>query len=312
MKTTSAAPKVSVVLPTFNRSELLRRAINSVLNQSFTDLELIVADDCSTENIRDLVESFHDPRLIYLRREQNGGAPAARNTGVQAARGQFIAFQDSDDEWLEGKLEAQVGLLRNAPADVGLVTCGLMRRDSQHSVHFPAPSSVSRSREYAQRVRMNASFFTQTWLVRREALRAVGPFDEQLRMWDDWDMLLRLTALYGFRGLPQTLVLSHLTVGSVGRNLPQRIRSIARMIEKREGDPLESRKFLGRLHYLLGRFQCLNGDLRGGRRSLIRSITINPRQFRSWGLLLGACMGRLAVSGMLRQRVGAQVQPEST
>src|SRR5437870_5691947 len=98
---------VSVILPTFNRSGSLPAAISSVLNQSITNLELIVVDDASTEDIEGLVSDIRDDRLKYIRRAVNGGAAAARNTGLAAATGDYIAFQDSDDLWLPGKLETQ-------------------------------------------------------------------------------------------------------------------------------------------------------------------------------------------------------------
>jgi glycosyltransferase involved in cell wall biosynthesis len=94
-------PKVSVIIPTYNRAEYLGRSIQSVLNQTYQDFELIIVDDGSTDNTRDIVAQFHDKRLNYIRHETNLGVAAARNSGVRAARGIYLAFQDSDDEWLE-------------------------------------------------------------------------------------------------------------------------------------------------------------------------------------------------------------------
>ena len=92
-----------VIIPTYNREGTLLRAVNSVLSQSFTDLELIVVDDGSTDHTRELVESIKDNRLRYIY-QKNAGACAARNKGIDAAEGEFIAFQDSDDVWLKEKL----------------------------------------------------------------------------------------------------------------------------------------------------------------------------------------------------------------
>src|SRR6266540_1479939 len=92
----SKMPSVSVVIPTYNRASLLREAIDSVLNQTFNDLELIIVDDGSTDNTEEVVHSFTDHRLMYLK-QQNEGASSARNAGIQAATGEFIAFLDSDD-----------------------------------------------------------------------------------------------------------------------------------------------------------------------------------------------------------------------
>src|SRR3989344_1865760 len=99
--------KVSVVLPTYNRAHTLERAVRSVLNQTHKDFELIVVDDGSTDNTRDIVVSFADGRIRYIKHESNKGVAEARNTGIGASRASLIAFQDSDDEWLPHKLALQ-------------------------------------------------------------------------------------------------------------------------------------------------------------------------------------------------------------
>lgn len=101
-------PKVSVIIPTYNRAHLIGRAIKSVLNQTYKDFEIIIVDDGSTDKTEEVVKDFKDERVRYIRREKNKGGSAARNTGIKAARGEYIAFQDSDDEWLPEKLEKQM------------------------------------------------------------------------------------------------------------------------------------------------------------------------------------------------------------
>jgi len=115
-------PTVSVILPTYNRAQILPDAMRSVLDQSYDDLELIVVDDASKEDIEAVVKAFDDPRCRYLRMPQNGGAAAARNYGLQHVRGKYIGFHDSDDLWLPGKLDRQVKLLDEQPPEVGVVT----------------------------------------------------------------------------------------------------------------------------------------------------------------------------------------------
>src|SRR5262245_49867936 len=98
-------PMVTVVIPTRNRACVLRRAVDSVLRQTVTDFELIVVDDASTDGTEALVGSIRDSRVRYIKCRNGVGASAARNIGIRAARGRFVAFQDSDDEWLPAKLE---------------------------------------------------------------------------------------------------------------------------------------------------------------------------------------------------------------
>ena len=110
---------VSVVIPTYNRTESLRRAAASVLAQTYANLELIIVDDASdVPGAQAVAEALDDPRVRFVRREVNGGAGAARNTGVEAAKGDLIAFHDSDDEWLLDKLERVSELAREDVAEL--------------------------------------------------------------------------------------------------------------------------------------------------------------------------------------------------
>ena len=96
---------VSAIIPTYNRANIVIRAIQSVLNQTYQNFELLVIDDGSQDNTEEIVTGIHDNRIKYIRHEKNKGVAAARNTGIEAAKGEFIAFLDSDDEWLPNKLK---------------------------------------------------------------------------------------------------------------------------------------------------------------------------------------------------------------
>ncbi len=104
---TENSPTVSVVIPTYNRAHLVGRAIQSVLNQTYHDFEIIIVDDGSIDNTEDVVKSLNDPSIRYTRHDQNRGGSAARNTGIKMARGEYVAFQDSDDEYLPEKVESR-------------------------------------------------------------------------------------------------------------------------------------------------------------------------------------------------------------
>ena len=118
-------PAVSVVLPAYNRADSIRLAIDSVLRQSFTDFELIIVDDASTDGTRAVAEAVADPRVRVIAHPANRGASAARNSGVAAARAPFVAFQDSDDEWLPRKLEKQMARLLAPGAGYVAAYCGM-------------------------------------------------------------------------------------------------------------------------------------------------------------------------------------------
>ena len=119
-------PKVSVVIPTHNRAGFLQAAIQSVLNQTFQDFEIIVVDDASEDQTTEIVRSFSDPRIRYMRHESNKGQGASRNDGIRQASGEYIALLDDDDEWLPEKLAKQVALLDSSPSQVGMIYTWLL------------------------------------------------------------------------------------------------------------------------------------------------------------------------------------------
>lgn len=101
-------PSVSIIMPAYNSRSTIRDSIQSVVNQIFSDWELLIIDDCSPKSMKDIAESFHDERIRYIRLLKNSGVAAVRNTGIAQAKGRYIAFLDSDDLWLSEKLEKQI------------------------------------------------------------------------------------------------------------------------------------------------------------------------------------------------------------
>ncbi len=118
--------RISVVIPTYNRPELLNNSINSVLSQTYRDFELIVIDDCSSDNTPDVLEGFRDERLRVIRNSSNKGIAAVRNISVSNSQGKYIAFLDDDDEWLPDKLEKQLKIMEDGPDNLGCVYSGCL------------------------------------------------------------------------------------------------------------------------------------------------------------------------------------------
>ncbi len=211
-----AAPEVSVVLPTYHRNAGggLRRALESVLSQSFTDLELIVVDDGSTDGSRDLVLAVQaaDPRVVYVRHDLNCGLPALRvNEGIEIARGRSIAFQFDDDEWLEGALEALVERGRSADAANGpAVIFGAARLEgaSGWSRELPDAPVHLLTLSFENRLANNAV------LVPRVLFDRHGLYDPHvgMRRLCDWDLWLRLARHAPFLGIERRV--STVTVAS--------------------------------------------------------------------------------------------------
>ena len=131
-------PTVSVIIPIYNRAHTIDRAILSVLNQIYKSFEIIVVDDCSTDNTREVIEKFGDKRIRYIRKKSNKGA-AARNTGIKAVRGEYIAFLDSDDKWLPNKLDEQIKVLKVTSPKVGVVYTETQRLMRGQEFFIPNP-----------------------------------------------------------------------------------------------------------------------------------------------------------------------------
>ncbi len=188
-------PLVSVVIPTFNRADLVLRAIGSVLAQDYPAMEVLVVDDASTDDTAARVEALGDRRVRLLRQSVNGGVARARNAGMDAAAGALIAFLDSDDEWLPGKLDRQVELLVRAPARTALVHGGTeVVAPGGERVYLPPRAE---GRVFPTMLARNVlPGFPFNGVMRREVVETIGGFDPTLPAVEDWDFLIRATRFF--------------------------------------------------------------------------------------------------------------------
>jgi glycosyltransferase involved in cell wall biosynthesis len=202
------SPNVSVIIPAYNAAEFIGETLDSVYAQTFTDFEVIVVNDGSpdTEELERNLTAY-SPKLRYLKQE-NQGAAAARNTGIKAARGEFVAFLDADDMWLPAFLEKQVDLLRRTQADVvwadALISgdsplAGRTFMEVQPSVGEVTPENL---------LSVKVTVLTSTVVARRQPILDVGLFDVTLRRGQDFELWLKL-ARHGCRFVHQEEVLAH-------------------------------------------------------------------------------------------------------
>ena len=197
---------ISVIIPTYNRANTIVRSIDSVLNQTYKDIELIVVDDGSTDNTKELVLAINDSRIRYIYQD-NAGACVARNTGIDNAKGEYIAFQDSDDEWVVNKLELQLEIIINKNADVCF--CSLLR------VYDSRKKPVKRPRLkgdgfISHKVFCTGSHIgTPTILAKREVL-INNKFDPIIKRGQDTDWAIRASENYSFYYLDKSLHIAYL------------------------------------------------------------------------------------------------------
>jgi glycosyltransferase involved in cell wall biosynthesis len=186
-------PTVSVIIPTYNRAHLIGRSVRSVLNQTYTDFELIIVDDGSKDNTEDILKAFNDPRIMFIKHTINRGVCAARNTGIKSARGAYIAFQDSDDEWLPQKLEKQMAVFQqDKKGDIGLVVCEYIIVSKDGEKRF-----VPRVNELTyQKMLSHLGGYgeaTQRFMLKRDLTASELYFDQRLPAWEEWDLLFRVS-----------------------------------------------------------------------------------------------------------------------
>ena len=199
------APFFTVVIPTHNRSSLLKRALESVLEQTFEDFELIIVDDHSTDDTASVVRSLSDPRIRYMINKRTNGACGARNVGIFSAKGKWVAFLDDDDVWLPEKLGYQHELAQNANKVVGLICTdyGIYKEKQNSPVIFKNRTSgwVKDRLLYGGIIGCLSSV-----CVRTEILKAIEGFDERFPSSQDQDLFFRVAELSQFAYVPKTLV----------------------------------------------------------------------------------------------------------
>lgn len=196
-------PNVSVIIPAYNAMTYLPETVESVLRQTFTDFEVLIIDDGSSDHIVEWVSQLVDPRVKLISQE-NQGACAARNTGIAQAQGEYIALLDADDLWEPTILEKQVRCLEDDPA-VGLVHTWMAIIDQQGRPTGRVITSNAEGEVWKQLVEKNPVPCSSV-MVRRCCFDTVGVFDQSLLNIDDWDMWIRIAACYRFAVIKEPLM----------------------------------------------------------------------------------------------------------
>lgn len=235
---TQRSPLVSVIIPTYNAAEFLAEAIQSALNQTYRNCEIIVVDDGSTDGTEMLLQAFGQ-QVKYVR-QGNRGPSAARNTGIRLAQGEYLCFLDADDVWRATKVEAQVSFME-AYRDIGMVFCdeeevdgekvinGSLLRKSQFYPEIVAQSPISGA---YQKLLIENFIPTSMVMLKRECLGKAGLFDEALRVSEDRDLWSRVAAHYRIAGLPTILGQKRAHPNNISSKVELTLRSRIRVWHK--------------------------------------------------------------------------------
>ena len=290
MTANNETPLVSVIIPTHNRAELLRNTIQTVLAQTVPNIEVIIADDASRDHTEEMVRSFGDPRLRYLRHAVNQGAPAARNTGIRAARAPYLAFLDDDVEVMPRKLERQLELLRRpGNEDVAVVLCGVAHRQA-HQVQNLIPQLNGWVYDEIIDHRCNCSE-TSAFLVNRSRFDPDPQFDESLPSHQDYDFLVTLSQRGRVLTVPEVLVVKPDFEGEKISTPQRRLRGYLHLHEK-YAEVFRARPSAHSQHHLLtARGYWKTGDMAECRRELVKALRTQPSNLRAYGQLAAAGLG---------------------
>ncbi|HVP10337.1 MAG TPA: glycosyltransferase [Phycisphaerae bacterium] len=293
-------PAVSIIIPTYNRVRLLREALDSVSRQTFRDFEVIVVDDGSTENVA-AVAADHPTRPTVLRQQRKGPA-AARNRGIQAARGAILAFLDSDDLWLPEKLERFIAALNAAPGV--RIFYGPMAPITEDGRPVPGRSKPCRGGRITEHLFCSSFVHVPTVVCRKDVLLQAKCFDESLPVCEDYDLWLRLSVKETFGLIEEPLALrrlhgDRLSKACMSRNLAIKATVLRRFYEatRAQGclNPKVAETRLARVCFVAARAALWNGDYQRAAELCRASRHYGQNPVRTWPIALAAavlgCLG---------------------
>lgn len=248
---------ISVIIPSYNRSKTIKRAVESVLSQTYRDLEVIVVDDCSSDDTDTVIKSINDDRLKYIKLDRNSGACVARNKGIVASKGELIAFQDSDDYWRPKKLEKQIQHLQENQVDVCF--CRFERHNYGKNGSEIYPEVKYGIIDYEKLI-TESLVSTQTILVKREVFNSVL-FDPVVKRRQDYDWVIRAAKTYTFYLCDEVLVDVYLQDDSITQlSAKKSCDTFIYLLNKYHDECVEYPAFEVELLRKIGYYKSLEGE----------------------------------------------------
>ena len=223
-------PKVSVIIPTYNAIAYISETVASVLSQTFTDFELLIIDDGSSDGTLEWASQIVDPRVKFIS-QTHQGKPFANNRGIADAQGNYVAFLDHDDIWEPTKLEKQVRCLEDNPA-IGLVDTCLFIADEQGNIKNEVITLYAEGEVWKKMLEFNLIACGSTPMVRRCCFETVGVFDEKLFPSEDWDMWIRIASRYPFAVVKEPLARWRQHSNNTSNNWQRMLQASLIVIEK--------------------------------------------------------------------------------
>lgn len=282
-------PEVSVIIPTFNRAQSLVTAISSVLNQTFSDIELIVVDDASTDQTVSVVQSIADDRVRLVCHDLRRGATHARNSGIRVANGKYIAFQDSDDEWYPEKLAKQMEVFKDPSCDAGVVSCGYWIQGTQGKTYRPSGRFKNKCGEIHNALLWENFLDTPSLIVKRICFELSGVFDPELPRFQDWDLCLRISKYYRFEFVDEPLYVSNVSSNSISTDSGLALDALRVILKKNHDEIVNNKALLAHYKHWLAILLLQNASEKSEpRRLFLESVKNNPRNAKYYVSLFGS------------------------
>lgn len=233
-------PSISVIIPTYNRAKTINYCLDSVLAQTFKPFEIIVVDDCSTDETVEIVNSYSETGVRCIVLEKNSGAQAARKCGIRKAKGDWIAFQDSDDEWLPDKLEKQVQALAEVGFDPWtLVHTNAIWLDVSTGRRLPIELPVVEGDNVYPLLLSRPAPMFQGMLVSRQAIEKIGLLDEKVPSYQEWDTSIRLAKHCRFIYLKEPFFIYYLHGETISSDIKRDIDGYQYIIGKYKNEIIQ-------------------------------------------------------------------------
>ncbi|MHA1357606.1 MAG: glycosyltransferase [Candidatus Helarchaeota archaeon] len=309
----SEKPLVSVIIPTYNRRELLSRAIKSVLRQSYQEFELIIVDDGSSDGTQEVIQQFSDPRIKYMKLEENQGQPAALNRGIRASQGTYVAFLDDDDELLSSMLESGVKIINQASENTGFVV-GRGLKVRQGKVTFFNEKEVDRKNLFKAQLQYCAVPLAGA-IIKRSCFEKVGYLNEKLILGNDWEFMLRLLREFDYIYLDQTIYIAHYddlsNITHICQNaagIHHRLKTYGTILRIYHKELKENKRILAKYYFRIAQILYFYKKFRRAKRYLKNAIENNPMNIRyMFYYVLMLLQGKLSVLFLLEQRMLAKI-----
>ena len=297
MENKNQLPLVSIIIPAYNRAHTIKMTLDSVLNQTYKNYEVIIVDDNSKDNTYEVVKPYLSDNIFYYKNEKNLGGGKSRNVGVEHSKGSILAFLDSDDEWLPEKLEKQVNIFMTNE-DIALVYTKFYLISETSGKKFVSEETKRLNDDFKSILCNNFIATTSTIAIRREAFLDINGFDDYLKTCQDWDLYIRTLKKYKVKGIEEPCVNYYYHTESITGNAENVINShiivnerIDKIIEENNFTPEEIKVIKSchaeRMAHIYAKFK----DFKNARKYFVQALKYDKKNKKALKHLLASCLG---------------------